>query len=98
MTYTRLEVQRFTCDVCGEKEEQTVSTEEGNPIEEEQDLIDTLKEKGWIWNAETDQHLCPKCSKIKCRTCLWGKNGQDNCILSNDEHEECINSNRYEEL
>ena len=62
MTYTILELQRFTCDGC-EKQEQREVSEQANPIEYEQDLIEELKKQGWTYDKENDTHKCPECTK-----------------------------------
>lgn len=65
MTYTRFELQRFTCDKCGKEEKQKVNPEFENPIESLEQFMDGLKDEGWTYDKKTDQHLCPKCSKGK---------------------------------
>ena len=64
MTYTILELQRFTCDKCGEKEEQAVNPDMSNLIEMEQDLIAHIQSEGWTYTG-TKEHLCPDCSKLQ---------------------------------
>lgn len=71
MTYTILELQRFTCDGCGKKEEQTIDKDYCNPIENEQYFIEDLKTQGWTYNKEKDQHFCPKCSPMRNDPRIW---------------------------
>jgi len=62
MTYTILELHRVVCDGCAEEKEMTI-----HPDEDTEDCIrdfdEKLKEDGWVYDKESDEHYCPDCAK-----------------------------------
>ena len=61
MTFSRLEVHRFTCDECGIVKEQMIASEEFNVVEWEEEFILQLQNMGWVYCNSTGQHFCQKC-------------------------------------
>jgi hypothetical protein len=63
MTYFRSEKHGFRCDVCGEEESEEVAEvpeSEGSAWDFEDQLVNYIKDKGWLWHEPSDSHYCSK--------------------------------------
>ena len=62
MSYKLKEVGTITCDICGEEVEGAFN-KDGNPTIAEHSWFQDLKDEGWTFDKETEEHYCPECTK-----------------------------------
>lgn len=63
MTITRYEVIEVECDNCRDSDRQSIHPDYSE-IDQEDSFFYDLEKKGWIYDKENDEHLCPACAKL----------------------------------